>query len=207
MQKRPQRSYWTIYVSDMHFGSSVWYGTCFFIMLCILSWFLPPEFFCSLWLQSVAWRCLWGWESCRYITSEDVLESKGNVACLISTADELTLTELMFNGTFEKIKVEELVSLLSCFVWQEKLQDTQKPREELELLFAQLQDTARRVAKVQLESKVCIIWIIMLIKLDNYGIKYNSWMNMSLGYYLTFSFSDSIKHFLRYQWFELVTWV
>ncbi|XP_009590222.1 DExH-box ATP-dependent RNA helicase DExH9-like isoform X1 [Nicotiana tomentosiformis] len=92
----------------------------------------------------------------RYITSEDVLESKGNVACLISSADELTLTELMFNGTFEKIKVEELVTLLSCFVWQEKLQDTQKPREELELLFAQLQDTARRVAKVQLESKVQI---------------------------------------------------
>lgn len=79
------------------------------------------------------------------------------IACEISSADELTLTELMLNGTFGKIEVEELVSLLSCFVWQEKLQDTQKPREELELLFAQLQDTARRVAKVQLESKVCII--------------------------------------------------
>lgn len=47
-----------------------------------------------------------------------------------------------------------MVSLLSCFVWQEKLQDAAKPRDELELLFTQLQDTARRIAKVQLECKV-----------------------------------------------------
>ncbi|KAK4339852.1 hypothetical protein RND71_041314 [Anisodus tanguticus] len=90
------------------------------------------------------------------ITRDDFVETKGKVACEISSADELTLTELMFNGTFTELKVEEMVSLLSCFVWQEKLQDARKPREELELLFAQLQDTARKVAKVQLESKVQI---------------------------------------------------
>ncbi|KAG6593624.1 DExH-box ATP-dependent RNA helicase DExH9, partial [Cucurbita argyrosperma subsp. sororia] len=89
-----------------------------------------------------------------YITSDDVVELKGKVACEISSANELTLSELMLNGVFNDIKVEELISLLSCFVWQEKLQDAAKPREELELLFIQLQDTARRVAKVQLECKV-----------------------------------------------------
>ena len=93
----------------------------------------------------------------RYITSDDVVELKGKVACEISSADELTLTELMFNGVLKDIKVEEMVSLLSCFVWQEKLQDAQKPRDELELLFTQLQDTARRVAKVQLECKVIFL--------------------------------------------------
>lgn len=91
-----------------------------------------------------------------YITSDDVVELKGKVACEISSADELTLTELMFNGVLKDIKVEEMVSLLSCFVWQEKLQDAAKPREELDLLFTQLQDTARRVAKLQLECKVQI---------------------------------------------------
>ncbi|PSS02926.1 DExH-box ATP-dependent RNA helicase [Actinidia chinensis var. chinensis] len=91
-----------------------------------------------------------------YVTSDDVVELKGKVACEISSADELTLTELMFNGVFKDIKVEEMVSLLSCLVWQEKLQDARKPRDELALLFAQLQDTARRVAKVQLECKVQI---------------------------------------------------
>lgn len=90
----------------------------------------------------------------RYVSRDDVVELKGKVACEISSADELTLTELMFNGVLKEIKVEEMVSLLSCFVWQEKLQDAQKPRDELELLFTQLQDTARKVANVQLECKV-----------------------------------------------------
>ncbi|XP_040385380.1 DExH-box ATP-dependent RNA helicase DExH9 isoform X1 [Oryza brachyantha] len=91
-----------------------------------------------------------------YITSEDVVEVKGKVACEISTADELTLTELMFSGTLKDATVEQMVALLSCFVWQEKLQDAPKPREELDLLFYQLQETARRVANLQLECKIQI---------------------------------------------------
>ncbi|GLT34116.1 hypothetical protein SLA2020_086570 [Shorea laevis] len=91
-----------------------------------------------------------------YITSDDVVELKGKVACEISSADELTLTELIFSGVLKDIKVEEMVALLSCLVWQEKLQDAAKPREELELLFTQLQDIARKVAKLQLECKVQI---------------------------------------------------
>ncbi|CAK9146412.1 unnamed protein product [Ilex paraguariensis] len=91
-----------------------------------------------------------------HATRDDVVELKGKVSCEISSADELNLTELMFNGVLKDINVEEMVSLLSCFVWQEKLQDAQKPRDELQLLFTQLQDTARRVAKVQLECKVQI---------------------------------------------------
>ncbi|KAM3196843.1 hypothetical protein ACQJBY_072502 [Aegilops geniculata] len=91
-----------------------------------------------------------------YITSEDVVEIKGKVACEISSADELTLTELMFSGTLKDATVEQMVALLSCFVWQEKLQDAPKPREELDLLFYQLQETARRVANLQLECKIQI---------------------------------------------------
>ncbi|XP_041998111.1 DExH-box ATP-dependent RNA helicase DExH9-like isoform X2 [Salvia splendens] len=91
-----------------------------------------------------------------YITSDDVVELKGKVACEISSAEELTLTELMFNGVLKDIRVEEMISLLSCFVWQEKLQEAQKPRDELGLLFTQVQETARKVAKVQLECKVQI---------------------------------------------------
>ena len=82
------------------------------------------------------------------------MEVKGKVACEISSADELTLTELMFSGTLKDATVEQMVALLSCFVWQEKLQDAPKPREELDLLFYQLQETARRVANLQLECKV-----------------------------------------------------
>jgi ATP-dependent RNA helicase DOB1 len=90
----------------------------------------------------------------RYVTSDDVVEVKGKVACEITSADELTLTELMFSGGLKDATVEQMVALLSCFVWQEKLQDAPKPREELDLLFYQLQETARRVANLQLECKV-----------------------------------------------------
>uniref|UniRef100_A0ACD6A8A7 Uncharacterized protein n=1 Tax=Avena sativa TaxID=4498 RepID=A0ACD6A8A7_AVESA len=90
----------------------------------------------------------------RYITSEGVVEVKGKVACEISSADELTLTELMFSGTLKDATVEQMVALLSCFVWQEKLHDAPKPREELDLLFYQLQETARRVANLQHECKI-----------------------------------------------------
>ncbi|AQL02685.1 DExH-box ATP-dependent RNA helicase DExH9 [Zea mays] len=91
-----------------------------------------------------------------YVTSDDVVEVKGKVACEISSADELTLTELMFSGALKDATVEQVVALLSCFVWQEKLQDAPKPREELDLLFYQLQETARRVANLQLECKIQI---------------------------------------------------
>ncbi|KAL5703430.1 RNA helicase [Ranunculus cassubicifolius] len=91
-----------------------------------------------------------------YVTSDDVVKLKGKVACEITSAEELTLTELMFNGVLKDVNIEEMVSLLSCFVWQEKLQDAQKPRQELDELFLQLKDTARTVAKAQLESNVPI---------------------------------------------------
>lgn len=45
---------------------------------------------------------------------------KGQVACEISSGDELLLTELIFNGAFNDLTVEQEVALLSCFVFQEK---------------------------------------------------------------------------------------
>ncbi|KAJ6427799.1 hypothetical protein OIU84_023240 [Salix udensis] len=68
-----------------------------------------------------------------YITSDDVVELKGKVACEISSADELTLTELMKNSKM-----------------------LQNQGKNLTFFFTQLQDTARRVAKLQFECKVQI---------------------------------------------------
>lgn len=83
-----------------------------------------------------------------------MVELKGKVACEISTADELTLTELMFTGILKDVNLEEMVALLSCLVWQEKIQDAPKPRESLDLLHSQLQEIAKRVGNIQLECKV-----------------------------------------------------
>ena len=44
----------------------------------------------------------------------------GRVACEIQSADELVLTELIFNGVFSALSGEQIVALTSCFVWSEK---------------------------------------------------------------------------------------
>jgi ATP-dependent RNA helicase DOB1 len=56
-----------------------------------------------------------------YTTSEDIIETKGRVACEINAADELVLTELMFTGVFNELNVEQCVALLSSFVFDEKV--------------------------------------------------------------------------------------
>ena len=44
------------------------------------------------------------------------MELKGKVAGEISSADELTLTELMFNGVFTNLDKHELVALCACLI-------------------------------------------------------------------------------------------
>lgn len=91
-----------------------------------------------------------------YATADDVVELKGRVACEISSADELVLTELMFGGVFKDATLEQIVALLSCFVWQEKIKNLPKLREDLSSLYSQLREVARRVGKVQVECKMSI---------------------------------------------------
>ena len=90
----------------------------------------------------------------RYATSDDVVELKGKVACEVSSADELVMSELIFKGVLKDASTEQVVALLSCFVWQEKVKSSAKLREDLATLHSQLRETARRVGKVQLECKV-----------------------------------------------------
>jgi ATP-dependent RNA helicase DOB1 len=56
-----------------------------------------------------------------YVSESDVIETKGRVACEISSGDELLLTEMIFNGIFNDLTVEQTVSLLSCFTFDENV--------------------------------------------------------------------------------------
>ena len=40
---------------------------------------------------------------------------------IIVSGEELLLTELIFNGAFNDLSVEQCVAMLSCFVFQEKV--------------------------------------------------------------------------------------
>ncbi|CAF1465826.1 unnamed protein product [Adineta steineri] len=89
-----------------------------------------------------------------YCNSADVIDLKGRVACEIDTGDELVTTELLFNGVFNDLTVSQACALLSCFVFQEKANEMPKLSQDLSGPLRLLQETARRVARVSIESKI-----------------------------------------------------
>jgi len=91
-----------------------------------------------------------------FTTAADIVDMKGRVACEISTGDELLLTELVFNGVFNPLSPEQCAGLLSCFVFDEKSEQITKLKEELAAPLRVMQEIARRIAKVSIESKLPI---------------------------------------------------
>ncbi|KAJ7386581.1 Exosome RNA helicase MTR4 [Desmophyllum pertusum] len=89
-----------------------------------------------------------------YATASDVIELKGRVACELSSGDELLLTEMIFNGVFNDLTVQQCVALLSCFVFEEKSDELPKLTEELAGPLRQMQESARRIGKVSEEAKL-----------------------------------------------------
>ncbi|KAF9269818.1 antiviral helicase [Marasmius fiardii PR-910] len=89
-----------------------------------------------------------------FTTADDIVDTKGRVACEISTGDELLLTEMVFNGVFNTLEPEQCAALLSCFVFDEKSEHPTKLKEELAAPLRVMQEIARRIAKVSKESKL-----------------------------------------------------
>lgn len=56
-----------------------------------------------------------------FTSSEDIIETKGRVACEISTGDELMLTEMIFSGLFNDLTPAQCAAICSCFVFDEKV--------------------------------------------------------------------------------------
>ncbi|XP_005798698.1 superkiller viralicidic activity 2-like 2 [Xiphophorus maculatus] len=89
-----------------------------------------------------------------FASPSDVIEMKGRVACEISSADELLLTEMVFNGLFNDLTVEQATALLSCFVFQENANEMPKLTEQLAAPLRQMQECAKRIAKVSADAKL-----------------------------------------------------
>ena len=60
----------------------------------------------------------------KFIEDQGTVQLKGRVACEINTADELLLTEMIFDNFFSEYDAAESVALLSCLVFQEKSQSS-----------------------------------------------------------------------------------
>uniref|UniRef100_A0A1D1YM54 Superkiller viralicidic activity 2-like 2 n=1 Tax=Anthurium amnicola TaxID=1678845 RepID=A0A1D1YM54_9ARAE len=89
-----------------------------------------------------------------HIDADGVVQLKGRAACLIDTADELLVTELMFNGTFNDLDEHQVAALASCFLPGDKSNEQVHLRNELAKPLQQLQDSARRIAEIQRECKL-----------------------------------------------------
>ncbi|KAF7232500.1 hypothetical protein EG68_08886 [Paragonimus skrjabini miyazakii] len=66
-----------------------------------------------------------------FVSEHDVIELKGCVACEITSADELLLTELLFDGVFNRLSSEHIAALLSCFVFEERASEMPQLTKEL----------------------------------------------------------------------------
>ncbi|KAE9016963.1 Exosome RNA helicase [Phytophthora rubi] len=93
-----------------------------------------------------------------FVDKEGVIQRKGRTACEVSTTDELLVTEMIFNGQFNDLSVNDTVALLSCLINMEKKKDSDKPpqAESLEVPVRQLRETAQRIAKVMQDAKITI---------------------------------------------------
>merc|ERR1712055_769971 len=89
-----------------------------------------------------------------YCTAADVIEIKGRIACELSSADELLLTEMMFNGLFKDMTPPLVAAILSCFVCSDKSNEMPKLTDALSGPLRTMQDMARRIAKVSREAKL-----------------------------------------------------
>ncbi|EJU00146.1 antiviral helicase [Dacryopinax primogenitus] len=79
---------------------------------------------------------------------------KGRVACEINSASELILTELILENTLARYEPEEVVALLSAFLFQEKTETEPVIPPKLEEGKAEVIRLAERVQKVELANKV-----------------------------------------------------
>ncbi|KAG6428501.1 hypothetical protein SASPL_112753 [Salvia splendens] len=89
-----------------------------------------------------------------HIDGDGVVQLKGRAACRIDTGDELLVTELMFNGTFNDLDHHQVAALASCFIPGDKSSEQIHLRAELAKPLQQLQDSARRIAEIQRECKL-----------------------------------------------------
>lgn len=91
-----------------------------------------------------------------FIDEGDVVQLKARVACEISTGDELVLSELLFNRFFNELTPEQCAACLSCFIFEEKSKEVPALKEELAKPYREIQQQARIIAKISLESKLTV---------------------------------------------------
>lgn len=91
-----------------------------------------------------------------FISSDARVSLKGKVACEIHSADELVLTELILENVLAAYEPDEIVALLSAFVFQERTDVAPTLTPALERGQAAIIALAEKVSSVQTAHQVIL---------------------------------------------------
>ena len=91
-----------------------------------------------------------------FVDSESRVQLKGKVACEVHSADELVLTELILDNVLADYEPEEIVALLSAFVFQEKTDSEPTLTTKLESGKAAIIAISERVNAAQIYHQVIL---------------------------------------------------
>jgi antiviral helicase SKI2 len=89
-----------------------------------------------------------------FVDDQARVQLKGKVACEIHSADELVLTELVLENVLAEYEPEEIVALLSAFVFQEKTESTPTLTPRLEKGQEAIIRIAEKVNDFQIKHQV-----------------------------------------------------
>ncbi|KAL5639152.1 hypothetical protein ACGC1H_006609 [Rhizoctonia solani] len=90
----------------------------------------------------------------RLIDENQTVLLKGRVACEINSVNELILTEVILDNMLAAYEPEEVVALLSCFLFQDKTEATPQIPDKLKAGQEEIVKLADRVGRRQLANKV-----------------------------------------------------
>jgi len=66
------------------------------------------------------------------------------------------LTDMIFDGIFNELNVDQAVGLLSCFAHDEPVKESKKIRADLEGAYQKMQAIVRNVATISADAKITI---------------------------------------------------
>jgi len=88
-----------------------------------------------------------------FLNEQGIVTQKGQVACEISSADELVATTLLYEGVFKSLSPEQIAALFSCFAFQEKSsQAQQKLPDSLSVPYKMLLETIKKIVEISNEA-------------------------------------------------------
>lgn len=91
-----------------------------------------------------------------FVDKDGVVLLKGRLACELTSADEILMSEIVFQNVFADMEANNIIALCSCLVFDEKSEDPITNNLDLMKAFDTCKGIARNVAEVMQENKIPI---------------------------------------------------